>query len=603
MYAVTVTAPNFNGDSASGLVVPSNGTTTKDFALVPLPGTLQGVVTSTNPAGTAIGGATVKLSGGTSVTTDTAGTYTFSSLAPGIYALTVTATNFSSGSASGLAVSSNATTTQNFALTPQPGTLSGTVTDAITKAAIASAKVQITNGPSTTTDNGGNYSFVLPPGTYDLSVNATNYAGATATGVAVVSNATTTKSFALTPLPGALQGIVTSTSPAGTPIAGATVKLAGGASVTTDATGAYKFTSLAPGMYAVTVTATNFSSGSASGLMVASNGTATQNFALTPLPGTLQGVVTSTNPAGSPVAGATIKLGDGTSVTTDAGGFYKFTSLPPGTYQVTVTAAEYNILTVAGIVVGSNAVTTRNFSIAPLTSDLAMVASGPASATAGTSVTYTFTTTNLGVTAASGVVVKHVMPAQTTFTSVGAPAGWTCTKPAAGGNGTVSCAKSSMAVNESAAISVTVVVACPFPAATMTMAATATTPTLETSSSNNSASIVAAVSTPAPTITGASVDKSTLWPPNHKMVDVKVNYTLTGVSCVGARTTLSIASNEGDAEDYEVVDPHHIRLRSEREGNGSGRTYTITISATNDSKVFDRKTVVVTVDHDQGHGK
>jgi hypothetical protein len=66
---------------------------------------------------------------------------------------------------------------------------------------------------------------------------------------------------------------------------------------------------------------------------------------------------------------------------------------------------------------------------------------------------------------------------------------------------------------------------------------------------------------------------------------------------------LSIASNEGDAEDYEVVDPHHIRLRSEREGNGSGRTYTITISATNDSKVFDRKTVVVTVDHDQGHGK
>jgi uncharacterized repeat protein (TIGR01451 family) len=550
----------------------------------------------------AIASAKVQITNGPSTTTDNDGNYSFA-LPPGTYDLSVNATNYAGTTATGVAVASNATTTKSFALAPQPGTLSGTVTDAITKAAIASAKVQITNGRSTTTDNGGNYSFALPPGTYDLSVNATNYAGATATGVAVVSNATTTKSFALTPLPGALQGIVTSTSPAGTPIAGATVKLAGGASVTTDATGAYKFTSLAPGMYAVTVTATNFSSGSASGLMVASNGTATQNFALTPLPGTLQGVVTSTNPAGSPVAGATIQLGDGTSVTTDAGGFYKFTSLPPGTYQVTVTAAEYNILTVAGIVVGSNAVTTRNFSIAPLTSDLAMVASGPASATAGTSVTYTFTTTNLGVTAASGVVVTHVMPAQTTFTWVGAPAGWTCTKPAAGGNGTVSCAKSSMAVNESAAISVTVVVACPFPAATMTMAATATTPTLETSSSNNSASIVAAVSTPAPTITGASVDKSTLWPPNHKMVDVKVNYTLTGVSCVGARTTLSIASNEGDAEDYEVVDPHHIRLRSEREGNGSGRTYTITISATNDSKVFDRKTVVVTVDHDQGHGK
>ena len=91
-----------------------------------------------------------------------------------------------------------------------------------------------------------------------------------------------------------------------------------------------------------------------------------------------------------------------------------------------------------------------------------------------------------------------------------------------------------------------------------------------------------------------------LWPPNHKFVDVTVNYTVTEpcpFTCV-----LTVSSNEPDEDEWNVVDAHEVQLRAERNGNGSGRVYTITITCTNDTneKSFS-ETVTVLVPHDQGH--
>jgi uncharacterized protein len=103
-------------------------------------------------------------------------------------------------------------------------------------------------------------------------------------------------------------------------------------------------------------------------------------------------------------------------------------------------------------------------------------------------------------------------------------------------------------------------------------------------------------------ITGASVNKPVLWPPNHKMVDVMVNYS-TANNCGPVTCTLSVTSNEpvnGDddgntAPDWEVIDAHHVKLRAERSGAGSGRIYTITITCTDGMGGTATKTVTVSV--------
>jgi photosystem II stability/assembly factor-like uncharacterized protein len=92
-----------------------------------------------------------------------------------------------------------------------------------------------------------------------------------------------------------------------------------------------------------------------------------------------------------------------------------------------------------------------------------------------------------------------------------------------------------------------------------------------------------------PVVGTATASPNILWPPNHQMEDVTVNYTATDncpLTCV-----LTVASNEpinglgdGDtAPDWQVVDSHHLKLRSERSGKGNGRTYTITVTCTDES--------------------
>ncbi|HEV7893240.1 MAG TPA: alpha-amylase family glycosyl hydrolase [Pyrinomonadaceae bacterium] len=118
------------------------------------------------------------------------------------------------------------------------------------------------------------------------------------------------------------------------------------------------------------------------------------------------------------------------------------------------------------------------------------------------------------------------------------------------------------------------------------------------------ASVVVKIDTTSPVVTNASASKSELSPPNHKMQDVTVNYSatdnLSGVTC-----TLGVASNEpingtgdGDtAPDWLVLDAHHVLLRAERSGKGSGRVYTVTVACADAAGNTSARAVAVTVPH------
>jgi hypothetical protein len=124
----------------------------------------------------------------------------------------------------------------------------------------------------------------------------------------------------------------------------------------------------------------------------------------------------------------------------------------------------------------------------------------------------------------------------------------------------------------------------------------------------NSASATQSVTvTPNPVVIGsASASPNSLWPPNHKMVDVTIARTTSGGCGAVACTITSITSNEPDnglgdgdtANDTQIVDATHVKLRAERSGGGSGRVYTITISCT-DGNTTATKTVTVTVPHNK----
>jgi uncharacterized repeat protein (TIGR01451 family) len=100
---------------------------------------------------------------------------------------------------------------------------------------------------------------------------------------------------------------------------------------------------------------------------------------------------------------------------------------------------------------------------------LVLTAAGaPTTVLAGNDITYTETVTNNGPAAATAVSFTESTPANTTYQSVLAPVGWTCTTPAVGGTGTVTCTDPSFAVGDTANIVVVLNVPSSVTAATIT---------------------------------------------------------------------------------------------------------------------------------------
>ena len=224
---------------------------------------------------------------------------------------------------------------------------------------------------------------------------------------------------------------------------------------------------------------------------------------------------------------------------------------------------------------------------------------------AGSNVTYTVQFTNNGPAPASNVTVSDTLPAGVTVVSQSNPAGWTCNTLPAGGSGTITCTKATMASGESATLTVVVAVSCSVAngasiSNTATIASGAGSPP-DNNTSNNSSTATFSVNNPAVTVT-ASVAMGQLPQNTHELINVGLSALASGgtANCPPGPLTVQVFGNEDDqtpTANNEVFSPDAkdiaigtLRLRAERVNSGNGRVYLIVVRS---GASFSTVTVVV----------
>jgi len=209
-----------------------------------------------------------------------------------------------------------------------------------------------------------------------------------------------------------------------------------------------------------------------------------------------------------------------TAATVAAGSSGTFTVV----YQVNAGTAAGTVITdtvtvnAANQSFGSNSATATDVVATAAQADVALATvATPGTVYAGNNITYTQTVTNNGPAAASGVAFAEATPANTTFRSVLAPAGWTCTAPGVDGTGTVNCTdNSSLASGASAAIVIVLNVPSTVAIGTVTATSSVSATTSDPNSANNSTTVSTSVNvacdlsvtnagTPSPVAAGATI--------------------------------------------------------------------------------------------------
>lgn len=106
-----------------------------------------------------------------------------------------------------------------------------------------------------------------------------------------------------------------------------------------------------------------------------------------------------------------------------------------------------------------------------------------------------------------------------------------------------------------------------------------------------------------------SVTPNTLWPPNHQMVEIKVNKQVSdNIDRNPTVSLVSITSNEGQnvkgdgntSTDIMIAPDGRVFLRAERSGNATGRVYTLTYTARDAAGNVTQATAQVGVPRNKG---
>ena len=196
-----------------------------------------------------------------------------------------------------------------------------------------------------------------------------------------------------------------------------------------------------------------------------------------------------------------------TTVTCTAGSNLTSGSTASFTLVLTVGAGVAGQTAIAGSVAVSSTTSdpvsannTATNSVTVTAADLAITQTrSPTTVSPGGTITYTIGVTNNGPSTAAAPVFTEATPTNTTFSSVAPAAGWTCTNPAVGGTGTITCTDGSNLANAgTAAFTVVVAVnAGVTDGSTISATANLTSTTFDSASGNNAVTSSVTVSAPA----------------------------------------------------------------------------------------------------------
>lgn len=413
----------------------------------PTPASISGLILDA-VTGTPLVGATVGLSGTAagSLASGMDGRFTFGDLASGVYSLQVSKPGYAGASASvslppGQSADVGALRLTQLATT---GTLRGRVTASATGLGIAGAAVTISGAANLNvlTDALGQYEIVnLPQGLVTITISAGGYA---LVSVAGNISAGQTLIFSPTlyvqddpeipnpeiPTTGRIVGQVLDLG-SSAPLAGAGIELNAVPAGTTGASGAFDLT-LAPGSYALRVSAAGYLDASGSFLLAAGSTVDFGTLLLYPqrTSTTVRGRVTD-QATGQAVIGAEVGIAGGAVALSGPDGGYALVNLEGQFFDLRVAAAGY--LTQSWqLQVEQPLEVAQDFVLMPQAAsaiDLAISSVIPQNAEAQTTVSVTADVVNSAATAATAVLALQVLDAQGSVIAVGAGFDATGTNP------------------------------------------------------------------------------------------------------------------------------------------------------------------------------
>ncbi|MDA8105786.1 MAG: carboxypeptidase regulatory-like domain-containing protein [Nitrospiraceae bacterium] len=243
---------------------------------------------------------------------------------------------------------------------PTSGTVTGRVIDASTSQPLAGALISSGQLAATTSGTGEFTLTNMPAGSQTVSVSLAGYATSTATVNITVGSITNLGAIPLSsnPTTGIIKGTVTDAA-TGQPLSGVTIGISGSyaGSATTGPDGSFTITGVTPGAVTITASLSGYYSISgtgtinAGGILFFSPKLSTTPPAATT--GDLTGKVLDSVTT-LPLQGAIITLSGGPSSMSDQQGAFLIQDIPPGTYNVNISASGYagqssSIMIMAGV--------------------------------------------------------------------------------------------------------------------------------------------------------------------------------------------------------------------------------------------------------------